>query len=258
MTATDANDRTDLQGQAALVTGAGRGIGRSIALALASAGANVALAARSEDELVSVAAEIEAIGPRALAISTDVSDLDALEHLFDTIDREFGRLDIQVNNAGVGLRTPLLEVTPEEWDRVHNINLRSLFFACQHGLRRMVGARYGRIINTASLTSFLGFKHISVYGASKGGVAQLTRAIAIEFAEHGITSNAIAPGYILTELTRPRHEDPEINAWIMSRIPLGRWGQPDDIGGVVAFLASPAAEYISGVILPVDGAWLAA
>ena len=112
MTATDANDRTDLQGQTALVTGAGRGIGRSIALALASAGANVALAARSEDELVSVAAEIEAIGPRALAISTDVSDLDALEHLFDTIDREFGRLDIQVNNAGVGLRTPLLEVTP--------------------------------------------------------------------------------------------------------------------------------------------------
>ncbi len=258
MTATDANDRADLQGQVALVTGAGRGIGRSIALALAGAGANVALAARSDDELVSVAAEIEAIGPRGLAITTDVSDLDALEQLFDTIDREFGRLDIQVNNAGVGLRTPLLEVTPAEWDRVHNVNLRSLFFACQHGLRRMVDAQYGRIINTASLTSFLGFKHISVYGASKGGVAQLTRAIAIEFAEHGITSNAIAPGYILTEMTRPRYEDPEINAWIMSRIPLGRWGQPDDIGGAVVFLASPAAEYISGVILPVDGAWLAA
>ena len=170
MSTSGAGPSFDLTNRVALVTGGGRGIGRGIALALAHAGADVVLAARSRDQLDATAEEIEGLGRRALAIPTNVADLDELAALFDKTDQEFGRLDILANNAGIGLRTPVLEVTPEEWDRVLNINLRSVFFASQYGLRLMVRGGYGRIINTASLTSFLGFKPISVYGASKGGV----------------------------------------------------------------------------------------
>ena len=247
----------DLTNRVALVTGGGRGIGRGIALALAHAGADVVLAARSRDQLDATAEEIEGLGRRALAIPTNVADLDELAALFDKTDQEFGRLDILVNNAGIGLRTPVLEVTPEEWDRVLNTNLRSLFFASQYGLRLMVRGGYGRVINTASLTSFLGFKPISVYGASKGGVAQLTKALAVEFAEQNITVNAIAPGYILTDLTQPRHDDPVWNTWILGRTPMNRWGLPEDLAGAVVFLASESAAFVSGHVLPIDGGWLA-
>ncbi len=248
----------DLSGRAALVSGGGRGIGRAMALALAGAGADVAVAARSADQLDAVCADIQACGRRALALPADLADLEALAGVFEQVDAEFGRLDILCNNAGAAIRTPLLDVTPAEWDRVANLNLRSLYFACQHGIRRMVGQGYGRVINTASLTSFLGFSPVSVYGATKGGVAQLTKALAVEFAAAGITVNAIAPGYVYTELTRPRFEDPETRAWIMSRIPQGRRGVPDDIAGTAVFLASDAAAYITGHVLPVDGGWLAA
>ena len=248
----------DLTDRVALVTGGGRGIGRGIALALAQAGADVVVAARSADQLDTTAEEIRSLGRRSLAVPTNVSDLDQLAELFELADRQFGRLDILVNNAGIGLRTPALDVTPEEWDRVLNTNLRSLFFASQYGLRLMVRGGYGRVINTASLTSFLGFKPISVYGASKGGVAQLTKALAVEFAEQNITVNAIAPGYILTDLTQPRHDDPIWNTWILGRTPMNRWGLPEDLSGAVVFLASESSSFVSGHILPVDGAWLAA
>ncbi len=247
----------DLTGRVALVTGGGRGIGRGIALALAHAGADVVLAARSRDQLDATAAEIEGLGRRALAVPTNVADLNELAALFDQTDDEFGRLDILVNNAGIGLRTPVLEVTPEEWDRVLDINLRSVFFASQYGLRRMVRDGYGRVINTASLTSFLGFKPISVYGASKGGVAQLTKALAVEFAEQNITVNAIAPGYILTDLTQPRYDDPVWSNWILGRTPMNRWGFPDDLAGAVVFLASESSAFVTGHVLPIDGGWLA-
>lgn len=248
----------DLTDRVAVVTGAGRGIGRGFAMALAQAGCHIVLAARSRDQLESTATEIERLGRRALPVPTDVANLDEVASLFAATDREFGRLDILVNNAGIGLRTPALEVTPDEWDRVLNTNLRSLFFASQYGLRRMVDGGFGRVINTASLTSFLGFKTISVYGASKGGVAQLTKALAVEFAGQNITVNAIAPGYILTDLTQPRHDDPEWNTWILGRTPMNRWGIPDDLAGAVVFLASESSSFISGHVLPVDGGWLAA
>ncbi len=247
----------DLTDRVALVTGAGRGIGRGIALALAQAGAHVVLAARSRDQLDATAAEIEGLGRRTLAVPTDVADLEQLSAPFEIADREFGRLDILVNNAGIGLRTPALEVTPEEWDRVLNTNLRSLFFASQYGLKLMVRGGFGRVINTASLTSFLGFNPITVFGASKGVVAQLTKALAVEFAEQNITVNAIAPGYILTDLTQPRHDDPVWNTWILGRTPMNRWGIPEDLAGAVVFLASESASFVSGHILPVDGGWLA-
>lgn len=258
MSSENSQSSFDLTGRSAIVTGAGRGIGRAIALALAQAGADVLLASRSTEELEAVVREIEPLGHRAIAHPTDVADLDALSGLFDASDDSFGRLDVLVNCAGVGFRKPALEVTPDEWDQVQAVNIRSVFFACQHALRRMTRVGFGRVINIASLTSFLGFKHVSVYGASKGAVAQLTKALAVEFAEGDITVNAIAPGYIYTQLTKPRFDDPETRDWIMSRIPAGRHGEPADIAGTAVFLASPAAAYVTGVVVPVDGGWLAA
>ena len=247
----------DLSGRVALVTGAGRGIGRAIAIALAEAGADIAVAARSKEQLDAVCAEAKNLGREAISIPADLADLDELSDVFEQVQSEFGKLDILFNNAGTGFRKPLLDVTPDDWDQVADLNLRSLFFACQHGVRLMSPQGYGRIINTASLTSFLGFNTVSVYGATKGGVAQLTKALAVEFAESGITVNAIAPGYVYTELTRPRFEDAETRSWLMSRIPQGRHGEPEDMTGTAVFLASAASAYVTGVVIPIDGGWLA-
>ncbi|MBM4436135.1 MAG: glucose 1-dehydrogenase [Actinobacteria bacterium] len=250
-------DPFSLAGKVAVVTGGGRGIGQGIALGMARAGADLVLAARTAGQLDATATEVRALGRRAVTVAADLADLTALAGLFDAVDREFGGLDILVNNSGTNRRKPMLEVTPADWAYVNDLNLRSVFFACQHGIRRMLQRGGGRIINIASLTSFLGFKHVSVYGATKGGVAQLTKALAVEFADRHITVNAIAPGYIYTDMTRPRFEDPVTGPWIASRTPMGRHGLPGDLAGTAVYLASPAAAYVTGVVIPVDGGWLA-
>ena len=251
------NKQFPLAGKVALVTGGGRGIGKGIAMAFAGAGADLIVAARSTQEIATVASEAKSLGRRTLAIEADIGNLDSIDRLFDTIKQRFGQLDILVNCAGVNRRKPALEVLPEDWDYVHNINLRGLFFASQQALRLMNTDVYGRIINIASLATFIGIKPLTIYSASKGGVGQLTKALAIEFAATKVTINAIAPGYIYTEMTKPVFEHPERGPWVMSRIPAERWGLPDDIGGAALFLSSPAAGYVTGQILAVDGGWLA-
>jgi len=248
----------DLQGKVAVVTGAGRGIGKGIALGLAAAGADLVLAARSADEIEAVGQEVAELGTKSLAVPTDVADLDSLAALFERTTERFGGVDILVNNAGVGRRSDFLDITPEMWDYVHDINLRSVCFAMQHGIRSMLERGYGRVINIASLTTYIGMPGNSIYGASKGGVGQLTKAVATEIAPSGVTVNAIAPGFIHTDINDRMYQKPEFNAWVRSRIPMGEWGAPEDIAGTAIYLASPASAYVTGQIVPVDGGWLSA
>ncbi len=252
------SDPFDLGDKVAVVTGAGRGIGRGIALGLAKAGASLVLAARSQDELEKVKNEIVDLGTEALIVPTDVSDLNSLANLFTEAHGRFDGIDILVNNAGVGRRSDFLDITPEMWDFVQDINLRSVCFAMQHGIRSMLERGYGRVINIASLTSYIGMAGNAIYGASKGGVGQLTKAVATEFAPTGITVNAIAPGFIHTDINDRMYQKAEFNSWVRSRIPMGDWGTPQDIAGTAVFLASPASAYVTGQIIPVDGGWLGA
>ncbi len=248
----------DLTGKVALVTGGGRGIGSGFARAVANAGADVVLAARSRDQLESVAEDIRSLGRRVVVAPTDVSDLDQVRSLLELPARELGRLDIFFNNAGTNRRLPIAEATPDDWDAVQGVNLRAAFFAMKYAIEPMLAGGYGRIINTASLTSFIGMTGNSMYGASKGGVAQMTKAIATELAETPIRVNAIAPGYIRTAMTEARYHQDEFSSWVLSRVPMRRWGEPADLGGTAVFLSSPASEYVTGHIIPVDGGWMGA
>jgi NAD(P)-dependent dehydrogenase (short-subunit alcohol dehydrogenase family) len=250
-------DAFRLDGRVAVVTGASRGIGRALALALADAGADLALASRSAEGLEAVSAEVAARGGRALAVPTDVADVAQVRRLVERTVEAFGRLDVLVNNAGLNIRRPALEFTEQDWDAIHAVQLRGVFFACQAAGRVMVQQGYGKIINIASLTSVIGIKHVVPYAAAKGGVVQLTKALAVEWAPLGVRVNAIGPGYIETDLTQPLFQDPERSAWIHSRIPLGRRGYPADLMGAAVFLASPASDYVTGQVLYVDGGWLA-
>ncbi len=231
--------------------------------ALAEAGADIALVARSEDRLRSAAAEIEALGRQTLQIAADLSDVAAAGHVVDATIERFGQLDILVTAAAAQLRKPALEIEPEEWDRLVNVNLRSVYFLCQRAARSMLrrdrpserGIR-GKIINIASLTSVGAWPDVSVYGMTKGGVVQMTKAMALEWAPLGISVNAIGPGTFHTELTDALYSDPVRAERITSRIPVWRPGTPDDLGGAVVYLASPASDYVTGQVLWVDGGWL--
>lgn len=248
--------RFDLTGKTALVTGGGRGIGKAIAVALAEAGANVALISRTEEQLKEASKEIEELGKKAYYKALDVTNhLEVKEYVKEIVDIE-GKIDILVNGAGSNRRLPLLEVTPEDFDFVMNLNLKSVLFTTQAVIPYMVRQKYGKIINIASLTSVLGFKNMTLYGSSKGGVSQFTKAVAVEFAKDGIRSNAIGPGYFKTEMTKSLFEDPERVAWMNSRIPLGRTGNTDELKGAAVYLASPASDYVTGQTIYVDGGWL--
>lgn len=249
-------DLFKLDGCVALVTGGASGIGAAAAMALAEAGADVAVLGHTHDPS-ETQRSIEALGRRSLAFRGDLSDPEFRNGVVDQIIRECGHIDILVNNAGTIARAPAADYSEEEWDRVINLNLTTLFRMCQRVGRLMIAQKRGKIINVASMLSFSGGILVPAYAASKGGVAQVTKALANEWACHNVNVNAIAPGYILTELTRPLYENRQRSQQITERIPAGRWGNPEDLKGAVTFLASRASDYVHGHIMVVDGGWMA-
>jgi 2-deoxy-D-gluconate 3-dehydrogenase len=240
-----------LDGKTAIVTGASRGLGAAMAVALAEAGADLALVARGD--VGDVASRIESLGHRAISIPADLEDRSAPEMILDRV----GRADILVNNAGIVRRASILEYTDADWDAVLEVNLRSVFALSRGFAQRLVERKSGgRIINTVSMLSFQGGIRVAAYAAAKSGLLGLTRALANELAPLGINVNAIAPGYMVTDNTQALRDDPKRSREILARIPAGRWGTPDDLKGAVVYLASPAAAYVHGTTLAVDGGWL--
>jgi 2-dehydro-3-deoxy-D-gluconate 5-dehydrogenase len=245
----------DLSGRVAVVTGANTGIGQGIALALAQAGADVALVGRSPAD--ETAARISEIKRGAVQIAADLSTIAPVQDIVDRTIEAFGGLDILVNNAGTIRRTDAVDFSEADWDAVIDTNLKSVFFLCQAAGRHMIAQGRGKIVNIASLLSFQGGIRVPSYTASKSGLAGLTKLLACEWAAKGINVNAIAPGYIATNNTAALQADETRNRQIVERIPAGRWGDPDDIGGAAVFLASAASDYVNGHVLAVDGGWLA-
>jgi 2-deoxy-D-gluconate 3-dehydrogenase len=249
------SDLFDLPGRVALVTGANTGIGQGIAIALAEAGADIALVGRSD--AAETAARIEAAGRRTVQIKADLSTIAPIAGVIERTVAELGGLDILVNNAGIIRRADSVDFTEEDWDAVVDTNLKSVFFLCQAAGRHMIERGGGKIINIASMLSFQGGIRVPSYTASKAGVAGLTKLLACEWAAKGINVNAIAPGYIATNNTAALQADETRNRQIVERIPAGRWGKPNDLGGAAVFLASSASDYVNGHVLAVDGGWLA-
>ena len=245
----------DLSGKTALVTGANTGIGQAIAVALSKAGADVAVAGRSAP--TETLALIEANGRKAVNITADLSSIEPVARVVDETQAAFGRLDILVNNAGIIRRNDAVDFTEEDWDAVIDTNLKTLFFLSRAAAKGMISQGSGKIINIASMLTFQGGIRVPSYTASKSGVGGLTKAMANEWAAKGINVNAIAPGYIETNNTAALQADENRNRQIVERIPAGRWGKAEDIGGAAVFLASSAADYVNGHILAVDGGWLA-
>jgi 2-dehydro-3-deoxy-D-gluconate 5-dehydrogenase len=250
-------DRFRLDGKVALVTGASRGLGAGMAVALAGAGADVVLHASQQPASATAAAIASTTGREPLTLIADLADRSAADRLMtDTLAR-FGRLDILVNNAGLVRRHPAAAHSDDDWDLVVQVNLSSVFRLCRAAGHHMIERRQGgKIINIASLLSFQGGITVPGYAAAKGGVMQLTKALANEWAVHGITVNAIAPGYMETDNTAALRADTTRNRQITERIPAGRWGTPEDLAGAAIFLASPASDYVNGHVLVVDGGWM--
>lgn len=243
-----------LTGKKALVTGASKGIGASIAVALAEAGANLVLVGRSEDSLSTTRAAVESLGRTTETLIADVESRAQISEAFKNIEQL--NVEILVNNAGSISRSPAIETSLDDWDRIIDTNLNSVFQISQLCAKSMLAKGHGRIINIASLLSFQGGINVPAYTASKHAVAGVTKALANEWGAKGVTVNAIAPGYISTDNTQALRNDPDRNASILARIPIGRWGTPEDLAAVAVFLASPAASYINGEIITVDGGWM--
>jgi 2-deoxy-D-gluconate 3-dehydrogenase len=250
-----ASDLFRLDGLAALVTGASTGIGAAIATALAGAGADVACAGNKQAP-DATCHRVRELGRRAVALRGDLADRATPAALVDATMQAFGRIDLLVNNAGLIRRGPALETPAEEWDTVIEVNLSAVFRLCQAAGRHMLAAGRGKIVNISSLLAFQGGITVPAYAASKGGVAQLTKALANEWAARGVNVNAIAPGYIRTDNTAALQADPGRSRQIVDRIPAGRWGEPADLTGAALFLCSRASDYVQGHVLVVDGGWM--
>ena len=244
-----------LTGRVALVTGANSGIGQGIAVALAAAGADIAAVGRSSPAQTSE--RVRAAGRRFFGLEADLGSAAHCQEIVQEVTAHFGAVDILVNNAGIIRRGEALDFSEEDWDAVMNVNLKTVFFLAQAAARSMVQRGRGKIINIASMLSFQGGIRVASYTASKSGVMGITRLLANEWAAKGINVNAIAPGYIATRNTAALKDDAIRNREILSRIPAGRWGVPEDLAGAAVFLASSASDYVHGTILPVDGGWLA-
>ena len=243
----------DLTGQVALVTGTSRGLGQYFARALARAGADLILTSRKKETLAEFAAEIAAMGRRSYCVDLDVRDETSIRQMAAEAERAFGKIDILVNNAGCNVRKPALEVTWEDWNTVLDTNLRGSFFVAQAVARGMVERGYGRIINIGSVTSVAGYAGLGPYGASRGGIKQLTMSLADDWGRFGVTVNCLAPGWFKTAQNQVMYEHKEWVAYLEDRIPVKRPGRPDDLDGAVVFLASEASRYVTGQTLLVDG-----
>ncbi|WP_271629210.1 2-dehydro-3-deoxy-D-gluconate 5-dehydrogenase KduD [Caldicellulosiruptor sp. DIB 104C] len=249
-------DKFKLDGKVAIVTGASKGLGQGMAIALAEAGADIVGVASGP--CTATKQKVEALGRRFLEIQADLRTIEPINMIIEKTIQKFGKLDILVNNAGIIRRCDAIDFTEKDWDDVLNLNLKTVFFFCQAAARQFIEqGTGGKIINIASMLSFQGGIRVPSYTASKSGVAGITKALANEWAKYKINVNAIAPGYMATDNTKPLREDPVRSAEILSRIPAGRWGTPEDLQGAVVFLASSASDYVNGCILNVDGGWLA-
>ncbi len=243
----------DLTGKVAIITGASRGLGQTFARALARAGADLVITSRTIESLQAFQKEIEAAGRRVVPLALDVRDEASIRRMVGDAAKAYPRLDILVNNAGCNVRKKAVDVTWDDWNLILDTNLRGAFFVAQSVAREMIPHGRGRIINIGSVTSVMGYAGLGPYGASRGGIRQLTMSLAADWGPHGITVNCLAPGWFKTDQNKVMYEDPGWVSYLVERIPLGRPGRPEDLAGPVVFLASDASEYITGQTLLVDG-----